>query len=81
MNKQEKIIQFLDDNNYTLEDVLEALGVMSGAEASEAMGKHSGYMRQIYTKYPNRFKNGSIVKLGKTYLITKDGMDHLVKNS
>lgn len=81
MNKKEDIKQFLKQNNYTFQDVIDALGVVPATEASEALGKHSGYIRQMYVKFPEIFKAGSIVKLSKTYLITQDGIDYLKKNS
>ncbi|MBC2173858.1 hypothetical protein [Listeria booriae] len=81
MNKYEDIENFLKQKGYTFQDVVDALGVVPATEASEALGKHSGYIRQMYVKSPEIFKTGSIVKLSKTYLITKDGIKYLKKNS
>ncbi|MBC1937759.1 hypothetical protein HCA69_15425 [Listeria grandensis] len=81
MNKYEDIEQFLKQNDYTFQDVVDALGVIPATEASESLGKHSGYIRQMYVKFPEIFKSGSIVKLSKTYLITQDGINYLKKNS
>ncbi|KGL46371.1 hypothetical protein EP56_01920 [Listeriaceae bacterium FSL A5-0209] len=77
MNKKEDIQQFLKKNGYTFQDVVDALGVVPATEASESLGKHSGYIRQMYVKFPEIFKPGSVVKLSKTYLITQNGIDYL----
>ncbi|EOI6343304.1 helix-turn-helix domain-containing protein [Listeria monocytogenes] len=50
---------------------------MSAAVASERWGFDSSYVRQLYRKYPNRFLDGTIRQFGKTYVITKEGMEYL----
>ncbi|WP_245676904.1 helix-turn-helix domain-containing protein [Enterococcus rivorum] len=52
--------------------------LMAATEASVRWGKNEGYVRQQFVKYPEKFKKGTIRKFGKTYLITREGMEHLV---
>lgn len=51
--------------------------LMSASEASVRWGYDEGYVRQQLSKYPEKFKMGTIRKFGKTYIITRDGMEHL----
>lgn len=59
------------------------LGLMTFSQASRRWNKESSYVYQMYTKYPNKFLEGTVdfVKTsgdGKgTYLITRSGMEYL----
>lgn len=49
--------------------------IMSAAEASLMWNKADGYVRQMYSKYPEKFPNGSIRKFGKQLVVTVEGME------
>ena len=51
--------------------------LMSASEASGRWGYDEGYVRQQLSKYPEKFKEGTIRKFGKTYIITREGMEYL----
>lgn len=51
--------------------------LMTGPEASEKWGYESGYVRQMYRKYPDRIPEGEIRLFGKTLVITRYGMEQL----
>ncbi|MGM0220143.1 helix-turn-helix domain-containing protein [Enterococcus sp. AZ126] len=51
--------------------------LMTASEASERWSYDEGYVRQQLSKYPEKFKEGTIRKFGKTYIITREGMEHL----
>lgn len=46
-------------------------------EASLLLGKEESYVRQLYKKFPDKFKKGTIRKIGRELIITKEGVDHL----
>lgn len=59
---------------------LEELGLMTFSEASERWNKESSYVRQMLSKYPQKFKHGTTIKIGKgkgVYIITREGMEYL----
>lgn len=56
---------------------LNSKDLMSASEASVRWGYDEGYVRQQLSKYPEKFKEGTIRKFGKTYIITREGMEHL----
>ena len=60
---------------------LDELELYSASEASEILGKANNYIRQLYAKYPNLFPKGSIRKIGREYIVTKDAIDALKSNS
>lgn len=60
---------------------LNKLNLMTGAEASERWGYDRRYINQLYAKYPERFKEGTIVSIGNankpTIVISEFGMEYL----
>lgn len=56
---------------------LDELKIYTAAEASQILGKDSGYIRQIFVKYPNRFPKGSIRKMGRDIIVTREAIDAL----
>lgn len=59
---------------------LNKIELYTASEASKILGKEPSYIRQIYTKYPNRFPDGSIRKMGRDYILTKVAIDALKKD-
>lgn len=53
---------------------LNELEIYSAAEASEMLGKSSNYIRQMFAKYPDKFPEGSIRKIGRDLIVTKEAM-------
>lgn len=53
---------------------LDELEIFGAAEASELWGKSSNYVRQTYAKYPDRFPPGSIRKVGRDLIVTREAM-------
>lgn len=57
------------------------LGLMTGAEASERWGFNRSYIKQMWSKYPDKFLKGSITMIGNeskpTIVITNAGMEYL----
>ncbi|MBC1920283.1 helix-turn-helix domain-containing protein [Listeria booriae] len=51
--------------------------LMTSSEASERWGLAQSYVRQMFIKYPDKFKPGTYRKFGKVFIITKEGMEHL----
>lgn len=60
---------------------LTELDLYSATEASKILGKADNYIRQLYAKYPNRFPKGSIRKIGREYILTKEAIEALADNS
>ena len=56
---------------------LNELTLYPANEASRLLGKSDNYIRQIYAKYPNRFPEGSIRKIGREYIVTQEAIDAL----
>jgi hypothetical protein len=60
---------------------LNKLNLMTGAEASERWGYDRRYVNQLYSKYPERFKRGTVIRIGNinkpTIVISKQGMEYL----
>nr|WP_236671797.1 helix-turn-helix domain-containing protein [Enterococcus sp. BWB1-3] len=56
---------------------LDKLEIYSAAEAAKILGKEKSYIRQIYAKYPDRFPPGSVRKVGREYLVTKEAIEAL----
>ncbi|KAJ85634.1 helix-turn-helix domain-containing protein [Enterococcus faecalis] len=60
---------------------LNDLDLMTGAEASERWGFDRRYVSQLYAKYPERFKKGTVVVIGSkkmpTIVISREGMEFL----
>lgn len=60
--------------------ILKDLGLMTFQEASQRWNKEKSYVRQMFSKYPNKFKPGTTIKIGNgkgTYIITREGMEYL----
>lgn len=51
--------------------------LMTAAEASKRWGFDEGYVRQQLLKYPGKFLKNTIRKFGKTYIITREGMEYI----
>lgn len=51
--------------------------IMTSSEASERWGLSQSYIRQMFIKYPDKFKAGTYRKFGIVFVITKEGMEHL----
>lgn len=49
--------------------------ILSAQEASTLWGKADNYVRQMYAKYPDKFPDGSIRKIGKQLVVTVEGME------
>lgn len=56
---------------------LNYLDVFSAAEASQRWGFNENYVKKEYKKKPQKFLEGSIRLFGTTYIITREGMEHL----
>lgn len=56
---------------------LNELDLYPANEASRLLGKADNYIRQLYAKYPNRFPDGSIRKIGREYIVTKEAIEAL----
>lgn len=54
----------LDDND-----------IMSAGEASKLWGKSDNYVRQMLAKYPEKFPAGSVRKIGRQLVVTRQGME------
>lgn len=54
---------------------LRKLPIYSGSEASLLWGKDRFYVKTIMQKHPERFPEGSIRKIGKTWIVTQEGME------
>jgi hypothetical protein len=65
-----------------MQDIRE-LGLMTFTQASERWGKERTYVQQQYNKYPEKFLVGTVDLLKSekkdrgTYVITRQGMEHL----
>lgn len=51
--------------------------IMEGTQACQIWGKARNYISQTLKKYPNRFPEGSIRKVGNCWIVTRFGMSKL----
>lgn len=72
-----QIKDIFTENGITLTETIEFFGLMLATEASEKWGYRSRYVIDMYKKYPNKFQEGSIVKIGKYFFISREGMEFL----
>lgn len=56
---------------------LNTLDAFSASEASSRWGFTENYVRKEYKKNSDKFLEGSIRLFGSTYIITREGMEHL----
>jgi hypothetical protein len=56
---------------------LNKLPIYSGSEASLLWGKDRFYVKTIMQKNPERFPEGTIRKVGKTWIVTQEGMEEV----
>lgn len=52
----------------------------TGGQASAELGKTRTYIADLWKKYPERFKEGTIAKVGNVIIITDEGVEY-VKHS
>ncbi|MBC1937862.1 hypothetical protein HCA69_15975 [Listeria grandensis] len=64
-----------NEKRYKLTDT----DLMTSSEASARWGKDQSYVRQLFKKYPGRFKEGTYRKFGSVFVITKEGMEYVTK--
>ncbi|WP_322900021.1 helix-turn-helix domain-containing protein [Enterococcus faecalis] len=50
--------------------------LMTAHEASLKLGKQKDYIGQYWRKYPEKFKEGTIEKIGNTLIITDEGLEY-----
>lgn len=64
---------------------IKELGLMSFPEASVRWNRERTYVTQMYTKYPEKFLDGSVAEVGSGqkpfFIITKEGMEYLTKKT
>ncbi|MCO7127839.1 helix-turn-helix domain-containing protein [Sporolactobacillus shoreicorticis] len=56
---------------------LNKLPIYSGSEASLLWGKDRFYVKTIMQQHPERFPKGTIRKIGKTWIVTQEGMEEV----
>lgn len=52
----------------------------SFTEAGEKIGKSRSYFQTHYKKNPHYFKEGTFKKTGRIWLISDEGIDHVLKS-